>query len=152
MINKQKILMLVSVLLFLVLIVYFYLYRLQWDHFLLIFAFPIILIISIKLDKIKHSHRYYYIVYFVFFLLFSIFNKHVLANLLILLSFYLIGRAIKIPLLSIIIILLVNVYIFTDYSHYTFDLGCFICLLGLLFKFENTGIDIIDINKSGPFI
>ncbi|MFQ9924145.1 MAG: hypothetical protein ACLRVU_11570 [Beduini sp.] len=50
------------------------------------------------------------------------------------------------------IFLLLNVYIFTNFSPYTFDLGCLICMLGLMLSFKNTGLAIIDANKQGPII
>lgn len=137
---------------FLSFISYFNLSNLNWDHYLLMIAFNIISIITIKQNKLKYLQWYYYNAYFMIFLLLSLFKTTSLINLLVLISFYIVGKLAKIPLLTIVIILLLSVYIFTNFSPYTFDLGCLICMLGLLFKFKNTGIAIIDDNKQGPFI
>lgn len=150
--NKQKTIILFCLLFSLVFISYFNLFYLNWDHYLLMIAFSILSIITIKQNKLKHLHWYYYNAYFTIFLLLSLFKTPPLINLLVLISFYVIGRLSKIPLLTIMIILLSSVYIFTDFSPYTFDLGCLICILGLRFNFKNTGLAIIDDNKQGPFI
>ncbi|WP_041137947.1 hypothetical protein [Beduini massiliensis] len=151
--NKLKIMMLISILLTMVSLGYFYLSSLKWDHFILMIAYPVLSIISIKLDNIGNSNQYYYFsVYFILFLILSLFNLNSMIELLVLLSFYGIGRTVKIPLITMMTMLLLGVYVFTAHSRYTFDLGCLICLLGLLIKFKHTGIGMIDGNSRGPFI